>query len=83
VIASVSSGRCPCGPPWGGQPPCLFGVTWLAVDAHLGAGAALHDGFGPFIIGHSIKAAIAAALLPAARKLADRRPGRPDSRAAR
>ncbi len=61
----------------------LFGVTWLAVDLRLGASAALHDGFTPFIIGDSIKAAIAAGLLPIAWKLAGRRPGRPDAPAAR
>jgi biotin transport system substrate-specific component len=61
----------------------LFGVTWLAVDAHLGASAALHEGFTPFIIGDSIKAAIAAGLLPTAWKLAGRRPGHPDPQAAR
>ena len=61
----------------------MFGVTWLAVDTHLGASAALHEGFTPFIIGDSIKAAIAAGLLPTAWKLASGRPGDPDSRAAR
>jgi len=61
----------------------LFGVTWLAVDLHLGASAALHDGFTPFIIGDSIKAAIAAGLLPTAWKLAGRRPGHPESWSAR
>jgi biotin transport system substrate-specific component len=55
----------------------LAGVTWLAVDLHLGAGAALHDGFTPFVIGDSIKAAIAAGLLPAAWWLAGRR--KPDA----
>jgi biotin transport system substrate-specific component len=60
----------------------LFGVTWLAVDLHLGTSAALHDGFTPFVIGDAIKAAIAAGLLPAAWKLAGRRPGRPDSQSA-
>jgi biotin transport system substrate-specific component len=51
----------------------LFGVTWLAVDYHLGAAAALHDGFTPFVIGDAIKTALAAGLLPAAWKLAGRR----------
>jgi biotin transport system substrate-specific component len=60
----------------------LFGVTWLAVDTHVGASTAISQGFTPFIIGDSIKAALAAGLLPAAWKLAGRRPGRPDSPAA-
>jgi biotin transport system substrate-specific component len=60
----------------------LFGVSWLALDTHIGAGTALHEGFTPFVIGDSIKAAIAAGLLPAAWKLAGRRPGRPDPDAA-
>jgi biotin transport system substrate-specific component len=59
----------------------LFGVTWLAIDLHVGAGTALHLGFTPFVIGDAIKAAIAAGLLPAAWKLAGlagrRRPGQP------
>jgi biotin transport system substrate-specific component len=53
----------------------LFGLTWLALDLHLGASATLHLGFTPFVIGDAIKAAIAAGLLPAAWKLAGRRPG--------
>jgi biotin transport system substrate-specific component len=59
----------------------LFGVTWLAFDLHVTAATALHLGFTPFVIGDAIKAAIAAGLLPAAWKLAGRRPGssRPDS----
>jgi biotin transport system substrate-specific component len=56
----------------------LFGLTWLAVDLHLGAAATLRDGFTPFVAGDAIKAAIAAGLLPAAWKLA----GRPRSRPA-
>lgn len=50
-----------------------FGLTWLALDQHLGAGATLADGFTPFVAGDAIKAAIAAGLLPAAWKLAGRR----------
>jgi len=50
----------------------LFGVTWLAVDLHVGAATALHLGFTPFVIGDAIKAAIAAGLLPVAWKLAGR-----------
>jgi biotin transport system substrate-specific component len=53
----------------------LFGVTWLAFDLHLRAGVALSEGFTPFVIGDSIKAAIAASLLPAAWWIARRRPG--------
>jgi biotin transport system substrate-specific component len=56
----------------------LFGVTWLAVDLHVGAATALHLGFTPFVIGDAIKAAIAAGLLPVAWKLAGRRPGSAD-----
>jgi biotin transport system substrate-specific component len=50
----------------------LFGVTWLAADLHMSAGAALASGFTPFVGGDAIKAAIAAGLLPAAWKLASR-----------
>ena len=50
-----------------------FGLTWLALDLHLGATATLKDGFTPFLAGDAIKAAIAAGLLPAAWKLAGRR----------
>ena len=51
----------------------LFGLTWLAVDLHLGAAATLRDGFTPFVAGDAIKAAIAAGLLPAAWALTGRR----------
>ncbi len=50
-----------------------FGLTWLALDLHLGVAATLKDGFTPFLAGDAIKAAIAAGLLPAAWKLAGRR----------
>lgn len=50
-----------------------FGVTWLALDLHLSAGKAISEGFTPFIIGDSIKAAIAAGLLPSAWALAGNR----------
>jgi biotin transport system substrate-specific component len=50
-----------------------FGLTWLALDLHLGASATLADGFTPFVIGDVIKAAIAAGLLPVAWMLAGRR----------
>ncbi len=49
-----------------------FGLTWLAVDLHLGAAATLRDGLTPFLAGDAIKATIAAGLLPAAWALADR-----------
>jgi len=41
-----------------------FGLTWLALDLHLGASATLSDGLTPFLAGDAIKAAIAAGLLP-------------------
>ena len=41
-----------------------FGLTWLALDLHLGARATLADGLTPFLAGDAIKAAIAAGLLP-------------------
>jgi biotin transport system substrate-specific component len=41
-----------------------FGLTWLALDLHLSAGATLSDGLTPFLGGDAIKAAIAAGLLP-------------------
>jgi biotin transport system substrate-specific component len=50
-----------------------FGLTWLALDLHLGAAATLTDGFTPFVVGDAIKAAIAAGLLPVAWRLAGRR----------
>jgi biotin transport system substrate-specific component len=43
-----------------------FGLTWLAIDLHLGASATIADGLTPFLAGDAIKAAIAAGLLPAA-----------------
>jgi biotin transport system substrate-specific component len=49
-----------------------FGLTWLALDLHLSAGATLADGFTPFVAGDAIKAAIAAGLLPAAWMLTGR-----------
>jgi biotin transport system substrate-specific component len=50
-----------------------FGLSWLALDLHLGAGATIKDGLTPFLAGDAIKAAIAAGLLPVAWKLAGRR----------
>ena len=41
-----------------------FGLTWLALDLHLGAGKTLSLGLTPFLAGDAIKAAIAAGLLP-------------------
>lgn len=51
-----------------------IGVTWLALSLHVGAGKAISLGFTPFLVGDSIKAALAAGLLPAAWRLAGRRP---------
>ncbi len=56
-----------------------FGLTWLALDLHLGAAATLTAGFTPFVAGDAIKAAIAAGLLPAAWKLAGPGRGEPGS----
>jgi biotin transport system substrate-specific component len=56
-----------------------FGLTWLALDLHLGAAATLTAGLTPFVAGDAIKAAIAAGLLPVAWKLAGR-PRRPTDR---
>jgi biotin transport system substrate-specific component len=50
-----------------------FGLTWLALDLHLGAAATLRDGFTPFVAGDAIKAAIAAGLLPVVWRLAGHR----------
>lgn len=52
-----------------------FGLTWLAIDLHLGASAAIADGLTPFLAGDAIKAAIAAGLLPVAWWLAGPRRG--------
>ena len=52
-----------------------FGLTWLAIDLHLGASATIADGLTPFLAGDAIKAALAAGLLPAAWWLAGRRSG--------
>ena len=53
-----------------------FGLTWLAIDLHLGASATIAAGLTPFLAGDAIKAAIAAGLLPAAWWLAGSRRGR-------
>src|ERR1700722_19871204 len=49
------------------------GMTWLALDLHLGASATIAAGLTPFLAGDAIKAAIAAGLPPAAWKIAGRR----------
>jgi biotin transport system substrate-specific component len=49
------------------------GMTWLALDLHLGASATIAAGLTPFLAGDAIKAAIAAGLLPVAWKIAGRR----------
>jgi biotin transport system substrate-specific component len=54
-----------------------FGLTWLALDLHLGAASTISEGLTPFLAGDAVKAAIAAGLLPAAWWLAGRKPGRP------
>jgi biotin transport system substrate-specific component len=53
------------------------GLTWLAVYAHLGPAATIHEGLTPFLVGDAVKAIIAAGLLPVAWKLAGRRSGGP------
>jgi biotin transport system substrate-specific component len=59
-----------------------FGLTWLAIDLHLGASATIAEGLTPFLAGDAIKAALAAGLLPAAWWLAgQRRAGRRGSAA--
>jgi biotin transport system substrate-specific component len=63
------------------------GLTWLALDLHLGPAATISEGLTPFLAGDAIKAAIAAGLLPAAWRLAggrpaDRRPETPQPGAA-
>jgi biotin transport system substrate-specific component len=49
------------------------GLTWLALDQHLGASATISEGLTPFLAGDAIKAAIAAGLLPVAWTLVGRR----------
>jgi biotin transport system substrate-specific component len=49
------------------------GVVWLGISLHVGAGQAIALGLTPFLIGDAIKAGLAAALLPAAWRLAGRR----------
>lgn len=52
------------------------GVSWLALDLHVGAGKAVSLGLTPFLAGDAIKAALAALVLPAVWKLAGPRAGR-------
>ncbi len=47
----------------------LVGVSWLAVDLHVGVATAISLGFTPFVAGDAVKAALAALLLPGAWKL--------------
>jgi biotin transport system substrate-specific component len=49
------------------------GVTWLAFSLHLGAQKAIVLGLTPFLVGDTVKAALAAALLPGIWRLAGRR----------
>ncbi len=49
-----------------------IGVPWLAVAADVSLAKAVDLGFTPFILGGVLKAALAAALLPAAWRLVDR-----------
>ena len=49
------------------------GVVWLGISLHVGPGQAIALGLTPFLIGDAIKAGLAAALLPAAWRLAGRR----------
>jgi biotin transport system substrate-specific component len=48
----------------------LFGVTWLAHDLGVSATEAIELGLTPFIIGDTVKLALAGALLPAAWRFA-------------
>jgi biotin transport system substrate-specific component len=50
----------------------LVGATWLAQDLHVSASKAVALGVTPFLIGDTIKAAIAAIVLPTAWKLVRR-----------
>lgn len=47
----------------------LVGVTWLAIDLHVGAGRAIALGLTPFLLGDSLKLLLAAGLLPGAWRL--------------
>lgn len=49
-----------------------LGVTWLAVDLHVGAREALALGFTPYLAGEAIKAALSGVALPTSWRLVDR-----------
>lgn len=49
-----------------------LGVTWLAVDLHVGAREALALGFTPYLAGEAIKAALSGVALPTTWRLVDR-----------
>src|SRR4029077_18323810 len=51
----------------------LVGVTWLKHELHLSFAKALENGLYPFVPGDVLKMYLAAAMLPAAWKLAGRR----------
>ena len=51
-----------------------FGVPWLAASPEVDASRAIELGLVPFLIGDGLKIAVAAGILPAAWKLAGRRP---------
>jgi biotin transport system substrate-specific component len=51
----------------------LFGVSWLAHDAHFSFATALEKGLYPFVPADVLKMYLAAAMLPAAWKLAGRK----------
>jgi biotin transport system substrate-specific component len=46
------------------------GVTWLALDLHVGPAKAIALGLTPFLVGDAIKVALAALMLPGAWRLA-------------
>lgn len=48
------------------------GVSWLAVDLHVGVAKAIALGLTPFLIGDAVKVAIASGLLPATWRLVDK-----------
>ena len=52
-----------------------FGVPWLALAAHFSPGQAIEKGLTPFVIGDTIKLAIAAGIFPFAWWLVGRRAG--------
>ncbi len=50
----------------------LIGVTYLAADLHLSGGTAIHEGMRPFLVGDTVKMALAAGLLPTTWALVNR-----------